>query len=85
MNTIEAQINYARTQPWFTDCIINLCTCPADYSGTTIVDIFYWESTTQGYAYWNTINKDIIKRFGSYGINFTDLQPYLLDYPELFI
>lgn len=85
MSPIKAQIDYARTQPWFSNYIDALSSCSIYYNGDSIVDLLHWSETNEGHEYWRAINSKLPVFNNFYTIDLLDLQPYLPDYPELFI
>ena len=88
MDTIQSQVDYARSQPWFSAWIDALHLCEPDASGDTVIDIFYWKNTDEGHHYWQAINIDLLESC-SYNedddLELADLKPYLPDYPEIFL
>lgn len=88
MNPIQTQIDYARTQPWFPKWINALRSCGTDETGQSIIDLIYWTKTAEGHRYWEHIENQLqaISNFEYLDdLELADLQPYLPDYPEIFL
>lgn len=88
MSPIKAQIDYARTQPWFSNYIDALLLCDSDDCGGSIIDLIYWTDTDEGHDYWRLIN-DAASHIPAFtrqvDLELADLKPYLPDYPEIFL
>ena len=87
MNQIQTQVDYARTQPWFSAWVNALHSCDADETGQSIVDLIYWAETDEGRTFWQRVETQLksILNVKYVDVELADLKPYLPDYPEIFL
>lgn len=88
IDQIQTQVDYARTQPWFSVWINALHSCSSEYTGYSIVDLIYWAETDEGQTFWQRI-EDRLRAIPNFkrldDLELADLKPYLPDYPEIFL